>query len=176
MNNIIAFVLSVSMLFTVSSCKSHMRVRDHAAEGNISPQVNVKADKEVSERTDPYKEDNMKRVIKISANGNSLYANLEDNSSADALFSMLKEAPLTVEMSDFGSFEKVGSIGKTLPRNDTQITTRPGDIILYQGNQITIYYDVNTWNFTLLGHIDIEQEELMQFLGEGDVTVTFSVD
>ena len=79
-------------------------------------------------------------------------------------------------MHDYGSFEKVGSLGFSLPKNDTNITTIPGDVILYQGNQITIYYDENTWNFTKLGNIDISQDELKAVLGDGDVEVDFSLE
>ena len=79
-------------------------------------------------------------------------------------------------MQDYGSFEKVGELPETLPRNDEHITTEPGDIILYLGNNITIYYDVNTWDFTKLGHIDnITQDELKSILGDGNVSATFSL-
>lgn len=75
-------------------------------------------------------------------------------------------------MHDYGNFEKVGKLPTTLPRNDELITTTSGDIILYLGNQITIYYDINTWNFTKLGHInDITQTELKTILGDSDVTI-----
>lgn len=100
----------------------------------------------------------------------------EENSSADALIEMLQHGDLTVEMHDYGHFEKVGSIGADLPRNDMQITTGPGDVILYQGNQITVYYDVNSWNFTKLGKVqDISQEQLKEILGDGNVAVRFSL-
>jgi len=105
-----------------------------------------------------------------------LTATLADNSSAAALRELLKHGPLTINMSDYGNFEKVGALGTTLPRNDEQITTSAGDIILYQGNQITIYYAQNTWNFTRLGKInDVTASELMGILGEGDVSVTLSI-
>jgi hypothetical protein len=79
-------------------------------------------------------------------------------------------------MRDYGNMEKVGSIGTTLPRNDEQITTGPGDIILYQGNALVIYYAPNSWNFTRLGKIDnITQDELKKILGEGDVSVTLKL-
>ncbi|MPN07297.1 hypothetical protein SDC9_154563 [bioreactor metagenome] len=79
-------------------------------------------------------------------------------------------------MSDYGNFEKVGELGTTLPRNDESITTKPGDIILYQGNQITIYYDTNTWEFTRLGRInDVSPQELRGILGDGDVTTVLSL-
>ena len=110
-------------------------------------------------------------------NGNhTLTATLADNSSATAFYELLGKGAVTVDMHDYGSFEKVGSLGTSLPRNDTQITTSAGDIILYQGNQITIYYDVNSWNFTRLGKIDgTTQTELKKILGKGNVTAVFSV-
>lgn len=102
---------------------------------------------------------------------------LSDNSSAEAFKELLSEGDLTINMSDYGDFEKVGPIGTTLPRNDERIVTEPGDVILYQGNQITIYYDTNTWTFTRLGKVQGKtQAELISILGEGDVTVTFSLN
>ena len=67
-------------------------------------------------------------------------------------------------------------MGFSLPRNDTQITATPGDLILYQGNQFTIYYDENSWNFTKLGHVEnMTQEELKSLLGDGDVQIILSL-
>lgn len=113
----------------------------------------------------------------IRANGNEFIADIADNSSAEAFVERLKQGPITVDMSDYGNFEKVGALGFTLPLNDEQITTVPGDIILYQGNSITIYYDTNTWNFTRLGRIEgVTGDELKSALGSGDVEVTFSLE
>lgn len=121
----------------------------------------------------------MKLYIQID-NGTSkhtLTATLYDNSSSHALVELLQKGELTIDMHDYGNFEKVGSLQTSLPRNDTQITTEPGDIILYQGNQITIYYDTNSWNFTLLGKIDgITKAELKKILGKGNVTAVLSIN
>ena len=120
----------------------------------------------------------MKISIQITSDSGShkLSATLADNSSAVAFYELLKKGPLKVDMRDYGSFEKVGPLGTTLPRNDTQITTTAGDIILYQGNQITIYYDTNSWNFTRLGKVDgVTQAELKKILGKGDVTAVFEI-
>ena len=124
------------------------------------------------------KEKSMKiKIDIISGSGNhTIAATLADNSSAVAFYELLQKGDVTVKMHDYGNFEKVGSLPKSLPRNDKQITTEPGDIILYQGNQITIYYDVNSWNFTRLGKVEGQtQEDLKQILGKGDVTAVFSV-
>ena len=123
----------------------------------------------------PLNEEKSDNKLKISVNGTELTATLEDNSSAQALTELLKQGNITVDMSDYGNFEKVGNLPQSLPKNDEKITTVPGDIILYQGNKITIYYAENTWDFTKLGHIDnITQEELKALLGGGEVTVTLS--
>ena len=116
------------------------------------------------------------RMFYAHVNGKVLKILAAENSSADAFLDLLKSGDVTVEMHDYGSFEKVGPLGTTLPRNDEQITTEPGDVILYQGDQITIYYDVNSWSFTRLGKVqDLSQAELKEILGSGNVTVTFSL-
>ncbi len=90
--------------------------------------------------------ESMKITIEVTSDTGTykLSATLLDNSSSTAFYSALEKAPITVDMHDYGNFEKVGSLGRSFPRNDTHITTEPGDIILYQGNQISIYYDENT--------------------------------
>ena len=106
---------------------------------------------------------------------NVLTIKMEDNSSAQAFNDLLQGGDLTIDMHDYGNFEKVGSIGTDLPRNDKRIRTKPGDVILYQGNQITIYYDVNEWNFTLLGRVQ-NTAGLKEVLGNDKVTVRFSLE
>ena len=111
--------------------------------------------------------------LKITIDGQTeLIATLVDNSSTAALIELLKDNPLTISMHDYGNMEKVGPIGTSLPKNDEQITTGPGDLILYQGNALVIYYAPNSWNFTRLGKIDnVSQQELKNILGDGDVNV-----
>lgn len=113
-------------------------------------------------------------MLKITVGDYELLATFEDNSSAEEFKQLLAQGPVTVEMDDYGDFEKVGSLGTTLTRNDQQITTEPGDVILYQGNQITIYYGTNTWSFTRLARID-DPTDLKAKLGEGTVQITFSL-
>ena len=112
--------------------------------------------------------------IIVSFNGHTYPATLSDNTSAEAFAELLKSGPLTVSAHDYGSFEKVGDLGTTLPRNDEQVTTSAGDIILYQGNQITVYYAENSWSLTRLGRID-DPSGLRDALGGGDVTITFAL-
>ena len=98
-----------------------------------------------------------------------LRATLADNSSVQAFKELL---PLTLAMHDYGGVEKVGNLGETLPPNNERISVSAGDLILYQGNQHSIYYSTNTWSLTRIGKIDdITASELKDLLGEGDVTV-----
>lgn len=113
----------------------------------------------------------------ITAGNSTFTAEFAENSSAEAFRELLSKDSLTIQMGDYGSFEKVGSLGTTLPRNDEKITTEPGDIILYQGNSITVYYDINTWNFTRLGKIkNATKEQLLEAFGNSDVEITFSLN
>ena len=121
-------------------------------------------------------EENEKKMIYARVGEQVLEILPADNSSAEAFIDLLTEGDVTVDMHDYGNFEKVGPLGAELVRNDEDITTEPGDVILYQGNQITIYYDTNTWDFTRLGKVQgLSQAELNEVLGEGDVSVTFSL-
>lgn len=116
-------------------------------------------------------------TVKITAGDTTFTATLADNSSVEALKELLAEGALTIDMHDYANMEKVGPIGTNLPRNDEQISTGAGDIILYQGNSLVIYYDTNSWNFTRIGKIeDVTGEELLKAFGDGDVTVTFSLE
>ena len=110
--------------------------------------------------------------------GNTVWtATLADNTSAAALRTLLQNGPLTVAMQDYAGMEKVGPLGQHLPRNDKQITAAPGDLILYQGDALVIYYAPNAWSFTRLGRIDnVTQKDLKTVLGKGSVTVTLSLD
>ena len=120
----------------------------------------------------------MPETIKITVSGKTLQVKIEDNEATKALVTALSEASITYEAHDYGGFEKVGSLGLTLPANNSQITTQPGDVILYSGNQIVLFYGSNTWSYTRLGKIQYESlDELKSFLkaGEGNFSVTLSL-
>ena len=120
----------------------------------------------------------MPETIKITVSGKTLPVKIEDNEATKALVTALSEASITYEAHDYGGFEKVGPLGLTLPANNSQITTQPGDVILYSGNQIVLFYGSNTWSYTRLGKIQYESlDELKSFLkaGEGNISVTLSL-
>ena len=113
--------------------------------------------------------------LKIHVNDTTFTATLNGNSSAKALVELLLKGDLTLDMEDFSNFEKVADLPVQLPRNDTPTDTDAGDLILYLGKRIVIYYDKNSWDFTPLGKIDnVDRKRLKQILGDGNATVTFS--
>ena len=101
-------------------------------------------------------------------------ATLEENEAVSALVEMMRESPVVIQMSDYSGFEKVGPLGTSLPVNNSQTTTQAGDIVLYNRNQIVIFYGSNSWSYTRLGHID-DLTGWEDALGSGNVTVTFSL-
>lgn len=113
--------------------------------------------------------------MNVEVNGTVFTAVLENNGAADALVEMMKDQPVTIQMRDYAGFEKVGPLGQNLPASDSRTTTQAGDIVLYQGNQIVIFYGSNTWSYTRLGKIE-DLSGWEEALGRGDAAVTFSLE
>lgn len=112
-------------------------------------------------------------------NNNKLKIELENNSSTKQLVELLKEEDITYIADDYGNFEKVGSINHNIVRNDSYVNAIPGDVILYQGNNICLYYGYNSYNFTKIGHIyNYNEEELREILAasKGEIVVKLSLN
>lgn len=119
-------------------------------------------------------EQELQDTIKIVVNETELIVNLEDNRTKKALLEKLDDGDIIINAQDYSNFEKVGDLGFNLPRSDKYIKTEPGDVILYSGNQIVLFYGTNTWNYTKIGKINITGEELKSILGDGDITYTIT--
>jgi hypothetical protein len=117
-------------------------------------------------------EENAVMNMKVQVGDTIFSATLEENAAVSALVDMMRESPVVLQMSDYSGFEKVGPLGTSLPVDNSQTTTHAGDIVLYNGNQIVIFYGSNSWSYTRLGHID-DLTGWEEALGNGDVTVTF---
>ena len=109
--------------------------------------------------------------------GTKVNVEWEDNQAVERLRDMAKDGDITIQMSMYGGFEQVGSIGQSLPRDDKQTTTSSGDIVLYSGNQMVVFYGSNSWSYTRLGHIsDKDEAEMADLISQGDVTITISTE
>ena len=113
------------------------------------------------------------KTLKMKIGDTPVAVDWENNESVAALAELVKDNPLTIRMSMYGGFEQVGSLGTSLPKNDKQTTAGAGDIVLYSGNQIVVFYGSNSWAYTRLGHVSDETaQEMKALLGNGDVTIT----
>ena len=113
-------------------------------------------------------------VIKLKVNNHVLNVKLEDNSAAKALMDKLKMGDVTIHAKDYGGFEKVGDLGFSLPRSDKYITASVGDIVLYDGEEISLFYNSNSWSYTKLGKLQ-NIKDLKKILGTGDVKLVLSL-
>ena len=138
-----------------------------AANGNEVIQEDIQADTQ----------EDTESMLQMRIGDTLVAVEWEDNASVQALRDLCPDAPLTIQMSMYGGFEQVGSIGESLPRNDAQTTAGAGDIVLYSGNQIVVFYGSNSWAYTRLGHItDQDAAGIAELLGNGDVTITISME
>ena len=121
---------------------------------------------------------NAQQKLYLTIGGITKTATMVSNSSTEAMVAQLQQGDITYEAHDYGNFEKVGALDYTFPENNEQINTVPGDLILYQGSNLCIYYDTNSWNFTRIGRLDnMTQAEIKTWVNAGgdNVSVTLSV-
>ena len=124
-------------------------------------------------KTESVEENNEMKPITMTINDEKVEVAWEDNESVKALADLVSDSPLTIDTSMYGGFEQVGSIGTDLPSSDINITTEPGDIMLYTGSNIVVFYGSNSWSYTRLGHIENKSaDELKALLGSNNVKIT----
>ena len=141
------------------------------AVGAIGNTQNSTADSGNDVLNDSYGE-----YMKIEVNGKVLNVKLENNEATKNLIEKLKNGAIKINAKEYGGFEKVGDLGFSLPTNDTYIKTSPGDLVLYQGNQVSLFYNSNSWNYTKLGEVqNVSETELKNILGIGDVELVLSL-
>ena len=116
-------------------------------------------------------------TMNLKVNNSTMKVTFADNAATKALVERLKEGTITYNAHDYGGFEKVGALGFSLPSNDTYITTEPGDIMLYTSNQLCIFFDSNSWEYTPIGKIEgMTKQQLKDAFGTGEVSITLSLD
>lgn len=121
----------------------------------------------------------MTEKLYITIGGVTKTATLVDNAATQELVTRLQQAPVTVTLNSSGGFEIWGAMGFSLTTSNQQVNAQPGDIVLYNGSNICIFYGTNSWSYTRLGHIDgLSESELRTFLhaGESNISVTLSVE
>ena len=121
-------------------------------------------------------DDSMDDLVKVKINDAVFDVKLENNSATQEFIKELKKGNITVNASEYGGFEKVGDLGFSLPTNDENIGTAPGDIVLYQGDKLSLFYGSHSWSYTKLGKLDnVDSNKIKEVLGSGDVKLEFSL-
>ena len=172
-----AFVLG-SLLLACLLCAGCGAGTDGEAEAPSAPRESaVMAEALPTEAPQAVEEETQMQTMNLKINDTELPVQWEDNASVAALKELLENGPKEIQMSMYGGFEQVGSLGERLTRNDVQTVTGPGDIVLYAGDSIVVFYGSNSWAYTRLGKItDRTQQELTELLGNGDVVLTLSLE
>ncbi len=172
MMNVKYVICATMILFVFSSCAGSIP-NDSAVSASSREEILTASLENGGDRM-PEKEEEKEELI-LSIGDKMISVEWENNESVDALKD-LAGSGMQINMSMYGGFEQVGSLGASLPRNDSQTTTSPGDIVLYSGNQIVIFYGSNSWAYTRLGKITgLNEQELKDTFGNGDVTIGLSV-
>ena len=168
---IIAGIFVLCLIFSLCAC-----VNEKPSESTIDTETVTDVNESSVTQNDNTQTDKENMEMQLAIGDKKLTVKWEDNASVNALMELCSKEPLTIQMSMYGGFEQVGSIGTSLPRDDKQTTTSAGDIVLYSGNQIVVFYGSNSWSYTRLGKItNLSDDDLTKLLGNGNVTLTISV-
>jgi len=167
---------TVQSLETKNESANYSKTDSDRAEDKTSlPETVDNSDsEETADQVQKADAEDMEMIMAID--GTEVSVVWENNESVEAIRELAASGGLEINMSMYGGFEQVGSIGQSIPRNDEQIKTKAGDIVLYSGNQVVVFYGSNSWAYTRLGRItDKTAEELAEMLGNGDVVLGFAV-
>ncbi len=179
----IMILAGIMLIFSLSAC-SLDKQNEPASNAETGSESSAKNDTEQSDDIVPETDMPETQDETLTDAGKNLHLSIgetkvdviwENNAAVAALSEMAAEDSLVIEMSMYGGFEQVGELGKTLPRNDERITAEAGDILLYSGSRIVVFYGTNVWGYTRLGRImDKTPYELADLLGNGDVSITIT--
>ena len=179
----IVLFVGIALVFSLAACGSGQQAESNtiadsesiqgssSKPGMTEPSADSTSEPMASNETENKAEESMHLFI----GDTEVSVTWEDNESVSALIDLVKAEPLVIDMSMYGGFEQVGSLGSSLPRNDKQTTTESGDVVLYSGNQIVVFYGSNSWAYTRLGRItDKTAAEMADLLGNGNVKISIS--
>ena len=129
-----------------------------------------------TEITDKSVIDDEKEYMKLYFNDTEIPVIWEDNQTVQELMEEAGKGDIVVQMSMYSDNEQVGSLGKSYTKNDEQITTYSGDIVLYSGDKIVVFYGSNSWAYTKLGKMNIQESDVTELLSNGDITLKIAIE
>ena len=174
MKKMIAVMMAIALIM-MSGCSSDGK----EARGSGAPEETQQTETgdpgadedQKTDNADGNEEESEMIEMTLKINDEEVNVKWEDNESVRALADLAANGPVTIETSMYGGFEQVGAIGATLPSNDVDTTTEPGDIVLYSSNKIVVFFGTNSWAYTRLGRIEGKSRDELKVLLGGDTTV-----
>lgn len=145
---------------------------DSSGENNAKEPTEDTTFVDVSETTT---EDTSEENMVLRIDGTQVPVTWDENDSVSELRALAQNG-LTIKMSMYGGFEQVGPIGKKITSDDSEMTALTGDIMLYSGDQIVLFYASNSWEYTHLGKMELSDAEIITLLAGGDVTISLSIE
>ena len=164
MKQLAFLLLSVLVLLAVTACHEKKTAPKTQPIENTQ---NSLTEETSDERTDT--------GMKMYINDMEIPVTWENNPSVSALKSDLQAGDIVVSMSMYSDNEQVGPLDKSYPSNDVQTTTNNGDIVLYRSDQIVLFYGSNSWAYTRLGKMDLSENEVVNLLSNGDVSIRLTL-
>ena len=171
MHKFLSIIIGLILMLSLASCGTKSPTTSTIEPETTIPSTNTNPTTTDTKEDDPY----MNKTLELIIDGTKADVYWLDNESVKALKELAKDG-LTIELHQYGDFEQTGSLGTTIKSNDEKMNVGPGDIVLYQSNQICLYYDNNSWSFTKLGHINLSKSELKELLGVSEhITITLNL-
>ena len=165
-----SLIILLTVICLLTGC-----ARKEKEEKPSIPDVSPESE-EVVEPSDT-EEEETEKMLKLYIDNQEVSVEWQDNETVKALSELASQGAITINTSRYGGFEQVGPLGQSLPRSDVQTETGPGDIVLYSGNQIVVFFGSNSWSYTRLGHIEnMSVQELSQLLNKSNVTLRISAE
>ncbi len=165
MKKMLIIILAIALIVLSAGC----------SDSKETQEPDVPEATQQAEKTDDEEESGTSEMT-FKINGEEVNVKWEDNESVRALAELATDGPVIVNASRYGGFEQVGGLGSTLPSNDVDTTTGPGDIVLYSSNSIVVFFGTNSWAYTRLGHIEGKStDELKDMLGDSSVEIEIAL-
>ena len=145
-------------------------------ESGVLPGSESEESTEMPPKESTIPSESSKQALTLTIDGIAVDVRWEDNDAVSELLDYVKDAHIVVHTSAYGGFEQVGSFPQRFSGNDVQMTTEPGDIVLYSGNQLVVFFGSNSWSYTKLGHINLSAEKLAELLGGESTVIEFKYE
>ena len=175
----IPLVLLLAVVLCLSGCAGHPDLPNvpptSAMEAPPQAAGREKSTEMTTEETTMPEIDTTEPMLLLTIDGTAVDVQWQNNTAVTELYVLAQNA-ITVHTSAYGGFEQVGSLPQSFSRSDAQMTTQPGDIVLYSGNQLVVFFGSNSWSYTKLGHISgLSADELTVLLDKDQTVIELQI-